>query len=374
MNDILIIGGGLTGLAVGALCARGGARVNVLERAATLGGRARTEVDRGHAFNQGGHALYIDGAAMRLLRALGVTIAGKRPPSSGLVAIARGELHALPSGLVSMLATDLFGFGAKIETARALATIARTDPEPLRDVTWRAWTERVAPRSEVRDALGALARVTTYTHAPDHASAGATIAQMKAGLARGVLYLDRGWQSLVDGLERAAREAGSEITRGAHVMAVAREAAHPNRFAVTLANGERVTARAVVLATGPATARKLLGVPSLGAELVAVHAACLDLGLSALPRPDRPFALGIDRPTYFSVHSESARLAEKGATVHVMKYLDPHASHDARADEDELEEVCEQMQPGWRSRVVAKRFLPSLVASNALVVAGGRRP
>src|SRR6202041_2968711 len=100
------------------------------------------DLEAGHAFNQGGHALYIDGAAARGLRELGVEFTGGKPPTKGLVAIPRGELHRLPWGLVSMLATDLFGFGAKIETARALATIARTDPTELRHVTWSAWAER----------------------------------------------------------------------------------------------------------------------------------------------------------------------------------------------------------------------------------------
>lgn len=182
MNDVILVGGGLTGLATATLCARAGLAVTVLERAAALGGRARTDWIGGHAFNQGGHALYIDGPAMRVLRELGVARPGKKPPATGALAIARGALHRLPSGLVSMLATDLFGFGAKIEAARALATLARTDPRGLRDVTWQAWVSTIAPRQEVQDVLGAVARVTTYANAPERASAGATIAQIKTGL------------------------------------------------------------------------------------------------------------------------------------------------------------------------------------------------
>jgi phytoene dehydrogenase-like protein len=271
-----------------------------------------------------------------------------------------------------MLATDLFGFGAKVETARALATIARTNSAPLRDVTWSDWTRRIAPREEVRAALGALARVTTYAHAPERASAGETIAQIKMGLDPGVRYLDGGWQTLVDGLEQSARDAGARILPGAPVATITRGGGRG--FSVALRSGETLEAHAVIVATGPATARTLLGVPALGADLVPLRTACLDVGLSALPYPDRTFALGIDRPTYFSVHSASARLAEAGATLHVMKYLDPDETHDPRDDERELEGVLDLMQPGWRDRVVAKRFLPNLVATNALVAAGARRP
>ncbi|MBV9946830.1 MAG: hypothetical protein JOZ69_08290 [Myxococcales bacterium] len=81
----------------------------------------------------------------------------------------------------------------------------------------------------------------------------------------------------------------------------------------------------------PTTARSPLGSSALGG-LLALHAACLDVGLAEQPRPDRLFALGIDRPTYLSVHSATARPAERGATLHVMKYLDPCAPDDPAGD------------------------------------------
>jgi len=342
MNDVILVGGGLTGLATAALVARAGLAVTVLERAAALGGRARTDWIGGHAFNQGGHALYVGGPAMSVLRELGVAHPGGKPPTTGALAIAGGALHRLPSGLVSMLTTDLFGFGAKIETARAFATLARTNPRGLRDVTWEAWVATIATRQDVRDALGAVARVTTYANAPARASAGETIAQIKAGLGPGVLYLDDGWQTLVNGLEKVTLAAGVNIVRGAQVSGIERE----RGGLVVTTRDARMATRSVVVATGPATARKLLGARDLGGDVTAVQTACLDVGLAALPHPERLFALGTDRPTYFSVHSASAHLADSGATIHAMKYLNPDEASDARDDESELEGVLDLVQPG----------------------------
>ena len=370
MNDIIIVGGGLAGLAAATWCARAGLRVVLLERAQRLGGRACTDVLAGHAFNQGGHALYAGGAAARALVDLGVTYTGRRPPVSGAAAISGGVCHRLPAGVVSILATDLFGFAAKIEAARALAALAPTDPGPLRDVTWRAWIDGIASRPEVRAVLDTFARLTTYGNAPYRASAGATISQIRLGIDPGVLYVDGGWQSLVDGLERSARVAGVTIVRKAQAE---RMAAEDSGIVASLVDGERVRGRAAILCVGPATARALLGDGAIGG-LLPLRAACLDLGLSELPHPDRIFALGIDQPTYFSVHSATAHLAVSGATVHVMKYLDPTTPHDAAADERALEGVVDCVQPGWRERVTARRFLPNLVTSNALVEANTRRP
>ncbi len=372
MNDLIIVGGGLAGLAAATWCARDGLRVVLLERASALGGRARTDVHGGFSHNLGGHALYVGGHAERGVRDLGVDFRGSPPPTGGLLGMARGRLHRFPAGFFSMLATDLFGFAAKIDAARALATLVRTDPRPLRDVPWSQWLERLAPRVEVRDAIGSIARVTTYANAPDCASAGTTVAQIQRGASPGVLYLDDGWQTLVDGLERAAVQAGVRIVRAAPVTSVVVTGGVVG--GVTVTGGERVGGKAVLLATGPATARSLLGAPTLGADLVPSHVACLDLGLSGLPHPERLVAFGLDEPTYFSVHSAVARLAEHGATVHLMKYLDPDVPEDPGAAEAELEQVADRVQPGWRNRVETRRFLPSLVASNALVAAGSRRP
>jgi phytoene dehydrogenase-like protein len=373
MNDVIIVGGGLAGLAAATWCARSGLAVVLLERATALGGRARTTTSDGFAHNLGGHALYVRGPLERALRELGVPFTGAPPPTAGLLGMARGELHRFPAGPFSMLATDLFGFAAKIEAARALRALVRTDPAPLRDVPWSTWLDAQAPREEVRQALDSIARVTTYANAPARMSAGATIAQIKHGAAPGVLYLDGGWQTLVDGLERAARAAGVRIVRDAPVASIVRDVAVRG---VTTASGERIGGRAVLLATGPATARKLVGPAgaTLGVGLVPSHAACLDLGLAALPRPERLVVFGLDRPTYFSVHSASARLAERGAAVHLMKYLSPDEPFDGERDERELEAVADRVQPGWRALTVTRRFLPNLVASNAIVAAGSRRP
>jgi len=373
MNDVIIVGGGLAGLAAATWCAKRGLRVVLLERSGALGGRARTTRDAGFAHNLGGHALYVHGALDRALRELGVAFTGAPPPAAGLLGMASGELHRFPAGPFSMVATHLFGFAAKIEAARALRALVRAETPPLRDVPWGTWLAGVAPREEVRQAIESIARVTTYANAPRLMSAGATIAQIKRGMAPGVHYLDGGWQTLVDGLERVARAAGVRIVRDAHVGSIARDGAVRG---VIVANGERVAGRAVILATGPATARALIGPAAgdLGGDLVSSHTACLDLGLAALPRPERLVVFGLDRPTYFSVHSASARLADRGATIHLMKYLSPDEPIDAAGSERELEDVADRVQPGWRELTVTKRFLPNLVSSNAIVMVGTRRP
>jgi phytoene dehydrogenase-like protein len=84
------------------------------------------------------------------------------------------------------------------------------------------------------------------------------------------------------------------------------------------------------------------------------------------------FALGIDKPTYFSVHSTWANLATPGHhVVHLMKYLPP-TDDSGGADERDLEELLDRCQPGWRARVVERRFLPRMTVNGWLPLATGR--
>jgi phytoene dehydrogenase-like protein len=103
---------------------------------------------------------------------------------------------------------------------------------------------------------------------------------------------------------------------------------------------------------------------------VPVTAACLDIALSSLPQPHARFALGIDQPLYFSVHSAVANLApEGGAMIHVAKYLHPTDSPSPQTTEQELEGLLDLVQPGWRDVLVERRFLPNMVVTNAQVTA-----
>ena len=70
--DVIVIGGGLAGMAAATVAARAGARVEVLEARSAPGGRARTADRDGFLVNEGAHALYRGGEGLAVLRELGV--------------------------------------------------------------------------------------------------------------------------------------------------------------------------------------------------------------------------------------------------------------------------------------------------------------
>jgi phytoene dehydrogenase-like protein len=365
--DAIIVGGGVAGLAASIFLARSGKSVRVFEQSHAAGGRARTKQQDGYYLNIGPHALYRGGRAMEILRELGVEVRGRIPSVSGAFAVKGGIKHTFPAGLVSLLTTSLFGLSAKLEAARFLGSIAKIDGNDVMGTSLREWLDSHISHADVREFLLAAFRVATYTNAPDEMSAGAALEQLKLAFIKNVLYLDGGWQTIVDGLAEAATQAGVSIETGAKVELVERDTKGAVR-SVRLADGRSFQSRNVIIASSPAIARSLVehgeqtSLAHWAEEAIPVKAACLDVALKYLPKPKATFALGMDRPLYLSVHSATARLApEGGAMIHVAKYLSPDHADSPATVERELESLLDVVQPGWREALVYRRFLPDMV-------------
>jgi phytoene dehydrogenase-like protein len=218
--------------------------------------------------------------------------------------------------------------------------------------------------SPVRETMEAIARVATYSNAPAIVDARATLQRGVAG----VLYIDGGWTSLVDGLRDAAIAAGAEIRRGAAVERVAVEGL---RTRVVLASGSEHAADATLLAMGvreaAALAPSIQSLSACAAEAIPARANALDLALERLPEGAREFALGLDVPIYFSRHTEAARLApEGGAVVHIARYMAPDEA--VRPDAiEELEAVADLAMPGWRKAEKKRQTLQGITVAHGVV-------
>jgi len=162
-----------------------------------LGGRARTVTQHGALFNEGPHALYCAGRALQVLRELGIEPKGGVPPPSGSLAWYRGQLHALPVGVVSLLSTSLLPAADKLAVVPVLATVGRIDTAALDARPLGGWIEKTVHGEPARDFLRSLFRVSTYANDLSM-SAGAALRQLQLALKANVLYVDGGWQVLVD--------------------------------------------------------------------------------------------------------------------------------------------------------------------------------
>ena len=371
-SDAIIVGGGLAGLATSIFLARQGKNVLLFEQSHELGGRARTRDQGGFLLNQGPHALYRGGEGIAVLRELGVEPRGAIPSVSGAFAINKGVKYTFPAGFTSLLSTSLFGLAEKIEAARLLASVGKLDPEPVMKMSVREWVDTNLSHEAVREFLLALFRVSAYANDPERMSAGASIEQLNRALTKGVMYLDGGWQTLIDDLREIAGNEGVRIEAGARVEAIERGPSG-EVTSVRLSDGRAYQAPVVVVAASPAVAASLIGdlqgssLREWAGELVPIKAACFDVALRYLPQPKATFALGIDEPFYLSVHSASAKLApEGGALIHLAKYRQTNDQEPAEEIEHKLENMLDKVQAGWRDALVYRRFLPDMIVSHAL--------
>ncbi|MCW5829917.1 MAG: NAD(P)/FAD-dependent oxidoreductase [Deltaproteobacteria bacterium] len=372
-NRIVVIGAGLAGLAAAATLARAGQPVELVEKGTHPGGRAATHEKGGFYFNVGPHALYGAGEAARVLKELGVSYKGAAPSATGLT-IREGKTWKLPATPWSLLTTGIIPFAERLRFGNLLRALLSENPEKVAGETTAEWVKRHTVNPVTAELVHMLFRLVTYANAPGHLSAGAAVSQFQLGEKGNVQYLDGGWQPLADSLRETVEKAGGRFRVSAEAASVELDNMDRRRTTgVRLRDDTLIPAEAVILAVPPSAASALVDGgkhPELSrwaSNLIPVRAACLDLALRKLPNPDIRFALGVDRPLYYSVHSATAKLAPEGmATVSVAKYLDPHGESRASEDEVELYGLMDLIQPGWREELIHRQFLPRPVVTWAL--------
>ncbi len=391
---MIVVGGGIAGLTAAIYLARGGRTVTLFERKQNLGGRAITHLRHGFRFNLGPHLVYKAGIGAKIYRELGVAVRGGVFRRAGM-AVMNGERHRLPMGLLSILTTTLLHWKGKREALKLLFHVRNMDTKPYASMTLREWIDTNISDVRFRRVMESLFRASTFS-ADERQSAASALEQLKLIL-RGVIYVDEGWQKLVDGLHSHAVSAGVNFVTSSRIVGVevddaVRSIEIGGLDPVREPKGTRLATDTVLLAVDPSTARSLVrGAPFTQAwsGLSPITASCLDIALSRLPRPEPAFALAIDRPLYMSVHSSYAQLTPRGgAMVHLAKYsskpepvsyetftVDSQRFDDeSHRDEEELEIFLDQLQPGWRELVVHRRFLPGITVSNAISLPGVTRP
>jgi hypothetical protein len=313
-----------------------------------------------YTFNMGPHALYLGGPGTKVLRTLGVQPDGVPSPFPDYKLLKDGALHAVPSGPASLLRTTAMGTAGKAQFARLLGLLPLLKPSRLTGTSVRAWIEDHDLRPDAAAVVRTFIRLTTYTADIDGFSADAAIRQLQIGNRPGVVYLHGGWAQLLDGLARQVQvRTGDKVTR-----------VEPAGARVEVSAGAEVlTARQVILAAGgPAATRAVLpadpGWTGLGDP---VTGACLDLGLTRVPRPG--YLLGVDEPIMGVTQSPPARQGPDGhAVVSAVRYGATEADADRAALHAHVARLGVQPEDVAESRFLARMVV---AGSTPLASSGG---
>lgn len=378
--DVVIIGGGLAGLVAANFLAKSNLSVLVLEKGKTVGGRAKTDLINNQLFNIGPHALYKKGKARLILEQLGIELHGKSPKLGGL--LIDGQInYTAPFNPIGVFTTRYFNWKDRLQWLGTLFTILKMKTDSLSQQTFSQWVEQALPSIAVQTVLLHLGKLATYCDASDQVSARIVVSQLKSVMS-GVLYLDSGWQSLIDQLHNKAVVLGVEIRSHQTVkQIVPLSSEQKTAFQTTLTNGEYISSKYILSTTGPLELLKILGEHAPSAmkgffsKITPVKGASLDVALTKLPNPSKLFALGIHAPLYYSVHSTYAQLSNdpENVILHVFKYLQPGEQVDAKAVKLELEQFLESIQPEWKQYLITSRFIPHITVNERLPLPGDEK-
>ena len=187
----------------------------------------------------------------KVLRSLGITPRGARPPLHRYRASTGGVQHVLPTGPGSLLRTGAVGPRSKAQLAGLLVRVPRIKPETLARTSVAEWLASCRLRPDAEAVLRALIRLGTYTADVDGLQRRCRrLPVAGSGERRGALPRTAGGASSSKHWVR-----GLDVRTGTEVTGVDRVG---HRVEVRTGEGALVADQVVVATGGPAAVRRLL--------------------------------------------------------------------------------------------------------------------
>ncbi|GAB2558882.1 phytoene desaturase family protein [Gracilibacillus alcaliphilus] len=367
--DVVIVGSGLAGLTAANFLAKEGKRVAVLERSNRLGGRAMTNVKNGVLMNLGPHALYLSGAAANIFTELGISLSGRNASKNVRIhGILNHAVHVIPTDFSSIMSSTLLSWKAKFIFGKLMLKIMKLNTDSIPEISLMEWADAEISDPMARHIFYSICRLTSYTNAASLQLAKPVLKQVQRSLETGVLYVDGGWETIVQKLKNQAEACGAEILTNKNVTGIEH---HEHYQIIQCSDGTVIHVPDCVVTAPPKEAMNMINgaeQTSLGLwkeQAIPLTACCLDIGMKKLPNPQHQFVIGLDQTLFFTNQSRAAKLSEDGTlVVSLAKYHHPKEEINTKTDKQQLESVMDLLHPGWREEVVVQQFLPQLTVSH----------
>lgn len=178
MNDVLIIGGGISGLSVAWWLAQRGVSSEIWEKGTTAGGKIRTDHIDGYTMEQAASmVMNFKPEVDRLLKKSGVDtqkVQRNKKSTSNRYVVHNGQLQAIPLSMFGMATSDLWSTKAKLRMMAEVFIPRKNDP----DETVTEFVSRRLGNEILEKAMEPFVAGTLASN-PDHASACAVLPRMK---------------------------------------------------------------------------------------------------------------------------------------------------------------------------------------------------
>lgn len=311
MQEITIVGAGLSGLVAAIQIAEGGGRVMLHEAGRNPGGRARTDASL-HRVNLGSHGFYRRGAFGQWLIENDLLPPVHCPSLTGLRILKGKRTRHMVAGLL-----------------RVMRSGKRSAPI---DESYRSWATREFDAEFAKLAIG-FASLPTYH--PDPGILSAAFVQERIARSsewRPVWYINGGWIKLVERLVARAEELGVEI--------------------VTRSKLAPLPKGPCIVATDLSTAAKLLEEPDL--DWPSADSALFDVALRKR-RGDPTAILDVDDHAYISCFSAGdSSIAPRGESL-LQGVTGIREGEEPATARERIFGLLDAGFKNWRDRVMWKR-------------------
>ena len=127
-NSVIIIGGGVSGLTLGALLTKKGIGCSIYEKSHRLGGRTMSMSYKNHILDNGFHIMpfYTQSAIYRIFKDIGINSQLKLSKVNDIAFYSENNFHRYPKGISDILKMSLIPFRSRIALLRILLPMAFT--------------------------------------------------------------------------------------------------------------------------------------------------------------------------------------------------------------------------------------------------------
>ncbi len=222
MYDFAVVGGGINGLAIGALLANRGKKVILFERDRELGGRVKVTKRDGFELNYGLHALRFaeNSPLVSICNLLGKGVEAA-PLGDSYYYSREGRKYIFPTRQRQFLTTKMFSSYEKSKLVPLLKKIGKSNPEEYLEIPLSAWLMERWMKGNLRKYLELAASSVMVNPDMDTISAGEFIYYIKEVLEVGmnIAVPWNGWGEIL-GFFKGKIEEGGEILTGTEVKRI----------------------------------------------------------------------------------------------------------------------------------------------------------
>ena len=252
--DFIIIGGGVSGLSMGALLANKRKKVLIIEKENKIGGRAKFWKKNGFEVDYGIHLSR--GAASRVFKELGMKLQRKNHNfGGGFIIVDKITPYNVLKHSRFFMKNKVISLSELSKSIRYLIATLFKKQDNFYDLSFETWLNKINATKNMRNLFQLITSILVICPYLDRISLGEVIHVIKTmnirGLARGT------FKEIFTGLITTIKNNNGEIKLLSKVDKILIDESHKKVSAI-LMNGEEIKAKYFVLATPPEQIPKLI--------------------------------------------------------------------------------------------------------------------